>query len=154
GDAMFWEHVDGLPAEPPAKQVADPTPKSATDAGFVRDGRWTKCDQTEPGIKPIFDYLESLPWHPDQTASHCDPGAFYMINNPRPAFLPTGATNTAATKAGTAVPPSSLRTIGDALNEKHIAWAYYGGGFNAAKRFDNGSQDPIDVLIGTGGDWY
>jgi len=154
GDAMFWEHVDGLPAEPPAARVADPTPKSATDAGFVRDGRWTKCDQTEPGIKPIFDYLKSLPWHPDQTASNCEPGVFYMINNTRPGFLSNGAINTAAINAGTAVPPSSLRTIGDALNEKHIGWAYYGGGFNAAKRFDNGSQDPIDVLIGTGGDWY
>src|SRR5262249_59504764 len=40
------------------------------------------------------------------------------------------------------------------LNEKHISWAYYGGGYNAAKRFDNGSTDPVDVLIGTGGDWY
>ena len=26
------------------------------------DGRWTKCDQTVPGIKPIIDYLKSLPW--------------------------------------------------------------------------------------------
>jgi phospholipase C len=25
---------------------------------------------------------------------------------------------------------------------------------NAAVRFDNGSTDPFDVLIGTGGDWY
>ena len=50
--------------------------------------------------------------------------------------------------------PSSLRTIGDALNEKKISWAFYGGGFNAAARFDNGSTDPINVMIGTGGDWY
>jgi hypothetical protein len=39
--------------------------------------------------------------------------------------------------AGTAVPPSTLRTIGDALNEKNISWAFFGGGFNAAARFDN-----------------
>ena len=39
-------------------------------------------------------------------------------------------------------------------NEKDISWAYFSGGFNAAARFDNGWADPIDVLIGTGGDWY
>src|SRR5262249_61448105 len=64
-----------------------------------------------------------------------------------------GNLNTSAINSGTAVPPSSLRTIGDALNEKSISWAFYGGGFNAARRFDNGSTDPFDVLIGTGGDW-
>src|SRR5262249_29208513 len=154
GDSMVWEHVDGLPAEPPLAQVADPTPKSATDAGFARDGRWTKCYSSQPGIAPIFDYLESLPWRPDLTASNCESGRFYMVNNTRPGFLSNGMINTAQINAGTAVPPSSLRTIGDALNERHIGWAYYGGGFDAAKRFDNGSTDPFDVLIGTGGDWY
>jgi hypothetical protein len=34
-----------------------------------------------------------------------------------------------------------VRTIGDALNEKNISWGYFGGGFNAAARFDNGSKD-------------
>jgi phospholipase C len=154
GDALPWEAVSGLPAEPPATQVADPTPKSATNVGFVRDGRWTKCDLAQPGIKPIFDYLQSLSWRPDLSPSNCEPGRFYMINNTRPGFLSNGTLNTAGITAGTAVPPSSLRTIGDALNERHISWAYYGGGFNAARRFDNGSTDPVDVLIGTGGDWY
>ena len=154
GDALPWESVPGFPATPPAAQVADPTPKSATDVGFVRDARWTKCDPSAPGIQPIVDYLKSLPWRPDLTASNCEPGRFYMINNTRPGFLSNGALNTAAINAGTAVPPSSLRTIGDELNEHRISWAYYGGGFNAARRFDNGSTDLVDVLIGTGGDWY
>ena len=81
-----------------------------------------------------MDYLKSLPWQPDLTASNCVPGRFYMINNTNPGFLANGALNTAEINAGTAVPPSSLRTIGDALNEKGISWAYYGGGFNAAVR--------------------
>jgi phospholipase C len=154
GDALPWDAVAGLPAVPPATAVADPTPKSATDAGFVRDQRWMACDPTKPGIGPILDYLKTLPWRPDLTASNCESGRYYMINNTRPGFLSNGAVNTAAINAGSAVPPSSLRTIGDALNEKQIGWAYYGGGYNAAKRFDNGSTDPVDVLIGTGGDWY
>ncbi len=154
GDALPWEHVGNFPATPPANRVANPTPRSATDAGFVQDERWTKCDQTTPGIKPIFDYLKSLFWRPDLTRSNCEPGTYYMINNLRPGFLSNGSLNTAAINAGTAAPPSSLRTIGDELNERSISWAYYGGGYNAAKRFDNGSTDPVDVLIGTGGDWY
>jgi len=154
-DAIFWEHVGNFPAQPPAAQVANPNPKSATNDAYVTDRRWTQCDNpAQPGIKPIMDYLRSLPWRPDLTASNCESGRFYMINNTRPGFLSNGQLNTAAINAGTAVPPSSLRTIGDALNEKNISWAFYGGGFNAAARFDDGSTDPFDVLIGTGGDWY
>ena len=38
--------------------------------------------------------------------------------------------------------------MANALNEKGISWAYYGGGFNAAVRVANGSKDPVDQLIG------
>jgi phospholipase C len=155
GDAIFWEQSGTLPAQPPANRIADPTPKSATDAAFVIDGRFTKCgDDAQPGIAPIKAYLRSLPWRPDLTASNCEAGRYYMINNTRPGFLSNGQINTDGIVAGTALPPSSLRTIGDALNQKDISWGYFGGGFNAAARFDNGSKDPVDVLIGTGGDWY
>ena len=98
--------------------------------------------------------MQSLPWRPDRTRSNCAAGRFYTVNNTRPGFLSNGNIDTAGINAGTSVPPSSLRTIGDALNEKQISWTYYGGGYNAAVRFDNDSTDPIDVMIGTGGDWY
>jgi phospholipase C len=154
-DSLPWEHVGSFPAQPPAKVVANPNPKSATNDAFLVDGRWTECgDKTQPGIAPIVNYLKTLSWRPDLTPSNCAPNTFYMINNTRPGFLSNGQLNVAQINSGTAVPPSSLRTIGDALNEKGVSWAYYGGGFNAARRFDNGSTDPVDVLIGTGGDWY
>jgi phospholipase C len=154
-DSISWEQVGSFPAEPPAAQVANPDPQSATSDAYVNDKRWTKCgDTTQPGIAPIMSYLSTLPWRPDLTPSNCAPGRFYMINNTRPGYLSNGNLNTDAINAGTAVPPSTLRTIGDALNEKNVSWAFYGGGFNAAARFDNGSTDPFDVLIGTGGDWY
>ena len=155
GDAQPWFPVSGFPTQPPAAQVANPNPKSATNNAYVNDSRWTKCgDLTQPGIQPIMTYLKSLSWRPDLSATKCEAGVYYMINNTRPGFLSNGQLNTAAINAGTAVPPSSLRTIGDVLNERGINWAYYGGGFDAAARFDNGSQDPFDVLIGTGGNWY
>jgi phospholipase C len=70
-----------------------------------------------------------------------------MINNMSPGFLPNGTVDTANVTAGAKVPPSSLRTIGDALNAKKISWAYFGGGYDAAVRVANGSKDPFDQLI-------
>ena len=92
-----------------------------------------------------MSYLATLPWHP---APNCEAGHFYMINNLSPGFLPNGQIDAASILSGTKVPPSSLRTVGDALNEKKISWAYYGGGFNAAVRVANGSTDPVDQLVG------
>lgn len=144
-DDVFWETFQGV-SQPPAAVVANPNPKSTTNAAFTADKNWTNCsDLTQPGIAPIVAYLASLPWHP---ASNCDPGRFYMINNMSPGFLPNGTVDAANILNGSKVPPATLRTIGDALNEKGISWAYYGGGYDAAVRVANGSTDPVDHLVG------
>jgi phospholipase C len=143
-DAIFWEAFQGV-TQPPTASVADPDPNSATDVSFQRDKAWTNCsDTTQPGIAPIVNYLKTLPWHP---SPNCDAGHFYMINNLSPGFLPNGSIDAVNIKTGGKVPPSSLRTIGDALNEKGVPWAYYGGGYSAAVRVANGSTDPVDQLI-------
>ena len=71
-----------------------------------------------------------------------------MINNLSPGTLPNGTIDAASILTGAKVPPSALRTVGDALNEQGISWAYYGGGYDAAVRVANGSTDPVDLLIG------
>jgi phospholipase C len=143
-DAIFWETFQGV-AQPPAPSVADPDPKSSTDVSFKSDKAWTNCsDLTQPGIPAIVNYLATLPWKP---SPNCESGHFYMINNLTPGFLPNGNVDAASILTGSKVPPSGLRTIGDALNEKKISWAYYGGGYNAAVRVANGSTDPVDQLI-------
>jgi phospholipase C len=143
-DDVFWETFQGV-SEPPMASVADPDPQSPTNVAFQRDKQWTNCsDVTQPGIAPIVAYLASLPWHP---SPNCDPGHFYMINNLSPGFLPNGTVDAASILSGAKVPPSTLRTIGDALNVKGISWAYYGGGYDAAVRVANGSTDPVDQLI-------
>src|SRR5260370_37657127 len=130
-DAIFGESFKGV-AQPPLASVAGPDPKSSTNVAFTRDQAWTNCsDLSQPGISPIVNYLASLPWHPKP---NCDPGNFYMINNLSPGFLPNGNIDSASIVTRSKVPPSGLRTIGDALNEKKISWAYYGGGYNAARR--------------------
>src|SRR5215469_8817005 len=78
---------------PPAAAVADPDPQSSTSDKFKSDKAWTNCsDPTQPGISPIVNYLNTLPYKP---ASNCEIGHYYMINNLSPGFLPNGVVDTA-----------------------------------------------------------
>ena len=150
-DAIAWDtftdpsthHVFAIPPG----NIANPNPPDVNTTAFTVDGNWTNCsDTTQPGIAPIVSYLSTLPWHP---ASRCAPGRYYGINNMSPGIRPNGTLDAASVDTGSKIPPSSLRTIGDALNEKGISWAYYGGGYDAAIRVANGSTVPLDVLRAT-----
>jgi phospholipase C len=150
GDAIFWSDGQGNPTTPPSHIAnSDPLPGSdnqyTVDINF--DGNFTECgNPSQPGIKPIRDYLESLPYDPDP---RCKPGHFYMINNDSPGFLPDGTVDTKGISKGGSIPPVNTRTIGEALNEKGISWAYYGGAYNAAVNLQHNptSTDPT-VQIG------
>jgi len=133
GDAIFWSDGQGNPTVPPS-HIANPNPLPGTDDVYTVDlnfdGNFTKCaDVAQPGIKAITDYLESLPYHPNP---NCRPNHYYMVNNDNPGFLPDGTVDTAGIAKGGSVPPTNVRTIGEALNEKNISWAYYGGAYAAA----------------------
>lgn len=149
-DVIPWETYGAL-SQPLAATVSNPNPKSPTNVAFKVDKQWTSCsDLGQPGIPAIVNYLMSLPWLPAANPSNpynCQTGRYYMIDNLSPGYLPNGQANAAGITSGAAVPPSTLRTIGDALNEKQITWAYYGGGYSAAVRVANGSTDPVDGLI-------
>jgi phospholipase C len=69
-----------------------------------------------------------------------------MLNNTNPGFLPNGTVDSNGIATGQSIPPSSVRTIGDALNDKSISWAYYGGAYNAAVNLANGSTNPADAV--------
>jgi phospholipase C len=144
GDAIFWTTFAGQ-TQPPASQIANPDPSSPRSVKFKADKAWGQCfDTTQDSVKPITDYLATLPYHP---APNCESGHFYMLNNLSPGFLPNGNVDTPNVTNGSKVPPSALRTIGDELNENHISWKYYGGGYDAAVRVANGSTDPTDQAI-------
>ena len=150
GDAIFWSDGRGNATVPPS-HIANPDPLKGTNNVYTVDlnfdGNFTECaDPIQPGIKPIRGYLESLPYDADPK---CDPGHFYMINNDSPGFLPDGTVDTAGIASGGSIPPVNTRTIGEALNEKGISWAYYGGAYNAAVVFQHNpkSTDPT-VQIG------
>jgi phospholipase C len=143
GDAVFWTDSNGNPSVPPS-HIANPNPLPGSNNQYTVDinfdGNFTECgDATKPGIKPILDYLESLPYDP---ASKCRPGHYYMINNDSPGFLPDGTVDTKGIAGGGSIPPSNVRTIGEALNDKGISWAYYGGAYNAAVAFQHDPTNP------------
>jgi len=150
GDAIFWSDGMGNPTVPPS-HIANPNPLPGSDdvytVDLLFDGNFAECaDPAEPGVKPIRDYLESLPYDPK---ANCQPEHYYMINNDSPGFLPDGTVDTAGISKGGSIPPTNVRTIGEALNEKNISWAYYGGAYSAAVDLQHNptSTDPA-VLVG------
>ena len=141
GDAVYYSDGNGHAITPPSNVViANPNPQPATNNRYIADGNWSDCsDASHPGVGPIVGYLASLPYAPKPD---CEAGHYYMLNNVNPAYLPNGALRA----SGTFVPPSSVRTIGDALSEKNISWAFFGGAYNAAVNLANGSTSPADAI--------
>lgn len=138
GDAIFWSDGNGNPTIPPS-HIANPNPLPGTDDVYTVDlnfdGNFTECgDASQPGIAPIVNYLESLPYAP---SPNCQPGHFYMVNNDSPGFLPDGTVDTAGIAGGGSVPPTNVRTVGEALNAKGVSWAYYGGAYHAALELEH-----------------
>ena len=61
-----------------------PTRRSPVSGG----GSYTDCsDATQPGVKPILDYLKSLP---RPINPHCEPGHYYLLNNYNPGWFGNG----------------------------------------------------------------
>jgi phospholipase C len=133
---------------PPSAQIANPNPQSGTNNQYTVDGRFSNCSDVfnAPGVSPIVLYLDSLPY---AVEANCQADHYYMLNNTNPGFLPNGTMDTKGIAAGTSIPPSSVRTIGDALNDANISWAYYGGAYNAAVNLANGSTNPADAVGAT-----
>jgi len=130
GDAAFWSDGNGNPTTPPANMIANPNPVSGTVNQYTADNNFSACaDIFQPGVKPIVSYLENLPYAAEP---NCQPDHFYMLDNTNPGYLPNGALSGAGN-----LPPSPVRTIGDALIEKKISWAYYGGAYNDAVALSN-----------------
>ncbi|HKV60331.1 MAG TPA: alkaline phosphatase family protein [Candidatus Acidoferrum sp.] len=148
GDAIFWSDGQGNPTTPPSVVVANPDPLPGTDDVYTVDllfnGNFTECgDPSQPGVDAVRDYLASLPYHP---SPKCEPGHFYMVNNDSPGFLPDGTVDTAGIAGAGSIPPVNTRTVGEALNDKGISWAYYGGAYDAAITFQHDPTNPSPLV--------
>jgi phospholipase C len=144
GDDIYWSDGNGNPTVPPTSRIANPNPQPGTNNQYTVDDRFSNCSDVfnAPGVLPIVNYLDSLPY---PVQANCAAGHYYMLNNTNPGFLPNGTID----GSSTSIPPSSVRTIGDALNDKSISWAYYGAAYNAAVNRANGSTDPADAVGAT-----
>jgi len=129
-DVIFFSDGNGNPATPPASQIANPNPVKGTVNEYTVDGNYTGCaDVTQPGVLPIVQYINALPYSAEP---NCQSNHYYVVNNVNPGYLPNGALS------GTGnVPPSPVRTIGDALIAKKITWTYFGGSYNDAVILSN-----------------
>jgi phospholipase C len=130
GDMVWYSDGNGNAAVPPRDQIENPNPQPGTNNYYIQDGyaggSYVACaDPSQPGVQPIVAYLRSLPAHP---AANCETGHYYLVNNYAPGYLGDGTVNTGSRFV---VPPSSVRTIGDALLERRITFRYYGEGWNA-----------------------
>jgi len=134
GDAGFWSDGNGNAITPPASQIANPNPAAGTTNKYTADNNFTNCsDFTQPGIAPIVSYLEALPYRPEP---NCATAHYYMVDNTNPGFYPNGF-QAPSPATQNMIPASPVRTIGDALNEKSISWAYFGGSYNDAVALSN-----------------
>lgn len=73
-------------------------------------------------------------------ANYFGDGKFYAVNTMQPAYQPSGnapahgdaAPDYADPHNPTTLPPQSGPTIGDRLTDKHVAWTWYAGSWDAA----------------------
>ena len=133
-DQVFFGDGHGNAATPPASSIYNPDPQPNTLNEYTLRKQWFNCsDATQPGIKPIQDYLGKLPY---TVQTKCDPGHYYNAVNINPAWTPQGTPSGAGS-----VPPVTMTSIGDLLSAKNISWKYYGGGYNVS-----GTGAPLDGL--------
>ena len=144
-------------------EIENPNPQPGTNNYYIQDGygggsgsptatapnanygggSYSNCsDPAQPGVGAIRDYLSAV-----KVDARCETGRYYLLNNYNPGYFGDGSNAYADTNAKNyvfTIPPSSLRTIGDALSEKHISWAYYGDQFNRYLA-DKYQQNPADA---------
>jgi phospholipase C len=153
GDVFYYT----LGPTPPSRLIEDPTPQTGSnnfytqgtlgpDPGNTSVGGLVNCsDPNQPGVKPILDYLSSLPYRPK---SNCESGHYYQVDNEYPHYDHTGTVIPSCTPplpsppppgciefpAGSAfsIGPQTIKTIGESLHDAGISWKHYGEGFKQA----------------------
>ncbi len=160
GDMIWYSDEKGHPLPPPHNvvtgttaagtpavldEVENPNPAGGTNNWYTEDGygggsfgspafgggSYSNCsDPTQPGVKEIVKYLQSLPKPVDP---HCELNHYYLLNNYNPGYFPDGSDaskDTTPFNTIYTIPPSSTPSIGDELIAANISWKYYGDQWN------------------------
>ena len=99
-DAIWYSDGQGTAKTPPSGQIENPNPQPGTNNVYIEDGygdattgnggSYSACaDPSNPGIKPITDYLAAMKVKPN-----CDANHYYLLNNYNPGYLSDGEINT------------------------------------------------------------
>jgi phospholipase C len=175
GDVIWFSDGKGHAATPPhhekvaqgtanagtVDEIEDPNPAPQTNNWYLQDGyggggsrgkasygggSYSNCaDAKQPGVAAVVEYLRSLPRPIDP---HCEAGHYYLLNNYNPGYFGDGKnafTDRDVHNTVFTIPPSSVRSIGDSLNEKNISWKYYGDDWNRYLK------DPYQINYGAVG---
>ncbi len=132
GETLFYTDSNGNLATPPSNQIENPDPQAGTNNYYTQDGysggSYINCsDTTQPGIKSIASYLQSLPytvWN----SGNCLKNAYYLVNNYNPGYLSDGTPAPLGSDQFT-IPPTKQRNIGLVLSHYNVSWNYYGEGW-------------------------
>ena len=120
------------------------SPTASSPSANYGGGSYVNCsDTSQPGVPAVVNYLSALK---NKVDPRCDQGHYYLLNNYNPGYFGDGSnayTDTNPNNYVYTIPPSSVRTIGDALIEKGISWAYYGDQWNEYlnDKYDQSSTD-------------
>jgi len=194
GDALYFQDASGNAIPPPnpasnplgaLSEIENPNPNPAavalgsnnwyTEDGYgsfdkagsdyFGGGTYSDCsDATQPGVRPVLDYIRSL-----GVASRCEPGHYYLLNNYNPGYEPQLVNEDASTFNGTwqdayyqdfalgdgatafTIPPnrngdgrdpSKTNSIADTLNNAGISWKYYGDQLNVYQTDPHDTNSP------------
>ena len=150
-------------------EIENPNPQPGTNNWYVQDGygggsgsptavspnanygggSYVACaDASQPGVAPVLDYLKGLR---RPVSSRCEPGHYYLVNNYNPGYFGDGSnayTDTNSNNYVYTIPPTTVRSIGDALNDHNITWAYFGD------HYDRYLEDKYQLNWNSGLDQY
>ena len=107
------------------------SPTAVAPSANYGGGSYVNCaDAAQPGVPAVVTYLRSLK---NKVDTRCDQGRYYLVNNYNPGYFGDGSNAYSDANSNNyvfTIPPSTVRTIGDALIEKGVSWAYYGDQWN------------------------
>jgi phospholipase C len=142
------QYISAGPNSGTVDEIENPNPAPGTNNWYTEDGygngsygspssgggTYTNCsDNSQPGVDIITDYLASLR---PRIKPNCEKGHFYLLNNYNPGYLGDGTSAYSSAVLSDpgqtvfAIPPFPIRTLGNALSEKGISWAYFGDQWN------------------------
>ncbi len=126
GDAIFYTNSKGQAIAPPINEVENPNPQASTNNYYDQDGysggSYVNCGNIkEPGVPAVTNYLQSLS---RPVKANCVNGHYYLVNNYNPGY--NGDGTLASQYSPFTIPPTSQKSIGDALVAKNVPFKYFG----------------------------